>query len=99
MLMQVGNDLIMPDESVGAGSVPVVLRYERAGVRRRASEAMTRDGRLLELIDDRAAAPPLRASSTPSAACAREQTAFSSAGSLNVHSVWLVTNTGGRPGI
>jgi hypothetical protein len=96
MLMQVGNDLIMPDESVGAGSVPVVLRYvseqEFVGA---LSEAMTRDGRLLELRSMTEQQRRYTEGLLDAIGRLRSgQTAFSSAGSLNVHSVWLVTNTG-----
>lgn len=96
MLMQVGNELIMPDESFGAGSVPVVLRYvseqEFVGA---LSDAMTRDGRLLELRSMTEQQRRYTEGLLDAIGRMRSgQTAFSSAGSLNVHSVWLVTNTG-----
>lgn len=96
MLMQVGNELGTSDESLGAGSVPVVLRYvseqEFVGA---LSEAMTRDGRLLELRSMTEQQRRYTEGLLDAIGRLRSgQTAFSSAGSLNVHSVWLVTNTG-----
>jgi hypothetical protein len=96
MLMQVGNDLVMPDESFGAGAMPVVLRYvseqEFVGA---LSDAMTRDGRLLELRSMTEQQRRYTEGLLDAIGRLRSgQTAFSSAGSLNVHSVWLVTNTG-----
>ncbi len=96
MLMQVGNELSMPDESFGAGTVPVVLRYvseqEFVGA---LSDAMTHDGRLLELRSMTEQQRRYTEGLLDAIGRLRSgQTAFSSAGSLTVHSVWLVTNTG-----
>ncbi len=96
MLMLVNNDLAVPDESMSAGAVPVVLRYateqEFVGA---LSDAMTHDGRLLELRSMTAQQRRYTEGLLDAIVRMRSgQTAFSSAGSLNVHSLWLVTNTG-----
>ncbi len=96
MLMQVNNDLVMPDDSLPGGVVPIVLRYateqEFVGA---LSDAMTRDGRLLELRSMSAQQRRYTESLLDAIGRLRAgQTGFSSAGSLNVHSLWLVTNTG-----
>jgi hypothetical protein len=96
MLMQVNNDLVMPDDSLPGSVVPVVLRYateqEFVGA---LSDAMTRDGRLLELRSMSAQQRRYTEGLLDAIGRLRAgQTAFSSAGSLNVHSLWLVTNTG-----
>jgi hypothetical protein len=96
MLMEVNNDLVMPDDSLPSGAVPVVLRYgseqEFVGA---LSDAMTRDGRLLELRAMSAQQRRYTEGLLDAIGRLRSgQTAFTSTGSLNVHSLWLVTNTG-----
>ncbi|MFI5177207.1 MAG: anti-sigma factor family protein [Vicinamibacterales bacterium] len=95
MLMQVGNDLQEPDDAA-SGAVPVVLRYaseqELVGA---LSDAMTRDGRLMELRSMSEQQRRYTEGLLDTIGRLRSgQTAFSSTGSLNVHSLWLVTNTG-----
>ncbi|HUL73002.1 MAG TPA: zf-HC2 domain-containing protein [Vicinamibacterales bacterium] len=95
ILMQVGNDL--PDsDGATSGAVPVVLRYaseqELVGA---LSDAMTPDGRLLELHSMSEQQRRYTEGLLDTIGRLRSgQTAFSSTGSLNVHSLWLVTNTG-----
>ena len=96
MLMEVNNDLVMPDESLPSGVVPIVLRYaseqEFVGA---LSEAMTRDGRLLELRSMSAQQRRYTEGLLDAIGRMRSgQAGFTSTGSLNVHSLWLVTNTG-----
>jgi hypothetical protein len=96
MLMVVNNDLMMPDDSLPGGVVPMVVRYaseqEIVGA---LSDAMTHDGRLLELRSMSAQQRRYTESLLDTIGRMRAgQTAFSSPGSLNVHSLWLVTNTG-----
>lgn len=96
MLMLVNNDLVMPDDSLPGGVVPMVVRYvseqEIVGA---LSEAMTRDGRLLELRSMSVQQRRYTESLLDTIGRMRSgQPAYSSTGSLNVHSLWLVTNTG-----
>jgi hypothetical protein len=96
MLMQVGNDLLEADDATSAGTVPVVLRYaseqELVGA---LTDAMTRDGRLLELRSMSEQQRRYTEGLLDTIGRLRSgQTAFNSTGSLNVHSLWLVTNTG-----
>jgi len=96
ILMQVDNDLSEPDEEWSAGDVPVVLRYaseqELVGA---LTDVMTRNGRLLELRSMSEQQRRYTEALLDTIGRLRSgQTAFNSTGSLNVHSLWLVTNTG-----
>ena len=96
MLMQVGNDFAVADDGFTVGSVPVVLRYaSEQELVSALTDVMTRDGRLLELRSMSEQQRRYTEGLLDTIGRLRSgQTNFSSTGSLNVHSLWLVTNTG-----